>query len=65
MTSTTETPRFATDRGHPALRAGIILALCASLLAGFVVTASQPATSPGGDDARAVACSASGTQDAC
>lgn len=54
-------PKFpTTPRGHPALRAAVILGLCASLVAGFVAASSRaPTPGTGAAAARSIACDAS------
>ncbi len=58
MTTAAPTPQFpTTPRGHPALRATVILGLCGALIAGFVAVSSQlpfPGSSTG--SATSIAC---------
>ncbi len=54
MTTAAQTvPQFpTTPRGHPALRATVILGLCAALIGGFVAVSSRlpaPGTSTGSE----------------
>jgi hypothetical protein len=51
-------PNFpSTIHGHPALRATVIIGLCAALLAGFLATSSWvPAPARDADQAASVAC---------
>ena len=57
-TANATTPTFRTSYGHPAVRATIIIGLCASLFAGFLATASHvPApTSNAAQQASPIAC---------
>ena len=59
-------PTFYSPRGHPALRAAVIIGLCASLLAGFLATSSQLGVpSSTRTDAASVACDAAAVGHAC
>ncbi len=70
MTNATQViPRFpSTTHGHPALRAGVILALCASLLVGFLASSSRRGAPSArtASDVTSVACDhAAASRDAC
>ena len=68
MNASQTVPNFpSTIHGHPALRALVILGLCAALLAGFLTTSSGvPAPARHGADSTPVACdSAAAARHAC
>ncbi len=64
MTTNHETPSFPTTTGHPALRATVILGLCAALIAGFVASSSRAPSAPVTPDTMACRAGANG-QNAC
>lgn len=58
-TASQNAPTFYFPRGHPAVRAAVIIGLCMSLLAGFLATSSQLlAPSSPRTEAAPVACDA-------